>query len=448
MGARGNIVLALMFALLLAASGLALLTHSGIHLKIVAARRDKRLEAAVLEQALLFRLHGYRETLGAADMNAYADPENEFFNHATFSDLEEEGVLGRQRFEFLTLADDSGGFQRTRVLSHFLCRRGEGGLEYAGRAGVDLLCGDIPASEFGLLVAQGGAESAAAFLAGRRVEYAGSQLPLVGDYAVRAETGRLLCEALGLPVEVPDWRRLREKFRLDPGDAPIAPGIYLARDENNVAAVFIEGDLQKLEFSAEDGWQAIAFSRDNRSDVLRYQPGLASLAWSGDEGSVVAGFRFSEKIIVHGSVWDIEQSGTAAFLPAARIELLACGRLVVRSGLKSANLDLVSGKFPALLLMTTGRDFLDDEAVESDVVIDIAGEATVQAQIIAAGKLVNGNGSVEISGGLFAADIENSGRLRVEGADGRFAFGAGALLPDFKFLKNFRVHFIQEGSDE
>ncbi len=447
MGARGNIVLALMFALLLAASGLALLTHSDTHLKIVAARRDKRLEAATLEQALLFRLHGYREKLGAADMNAYAAPENDYFNNVTFPDLEEDGVLGCQRFEFLTLAD-SGGFRRTRVLGHFLCRRPEGGLEYAGRSGVDLLSGDIPAGEIGLLVAQAGTEPAAAFLAGRGVEYAGSQLPLVGDYMLKTGTQSLLCTALGLPVEEPDWRRIREKFNLEPADAPIPPGIYLARDEDNVTAVFVEGDLQELEFSAEDGWQTIAFSRDGRCDVLRYQPGLASLAWSGGEGSVVAGFRFGEKIIVHGSVWDIKQSGAAAFLPAARVELLACGRLVVRSGLLSANLDLAGEKFPALLLMTAGRDFFDDEAVESDVVIDIAGAATVQAQIIAAGKLVNNGGSVEITGGLLAADIENAGRLRIEGADGQFVFGAGALLPDFKLLENFRVHFIQEGADE
>jgi hypothetical protein len=444
---RGNIVLALMFALLLAASGLALLSHSDTHLKIVAARRDKRLKAAALEQALLFRLHGYREKLGASDMNAYADPQSEFFNPVAFPNLEAEGVFASQRFEFLALAA-SDGIRRTRVLNRILCRQPGGALEYAGRAGVDLLAGDIPAGEFGLLVTRGGTQGAAAFLSDRGVEVAGGELPLVGDYAIRDETGRLLCEALDLPVEVPDWRRIREKFNLEPSAAPIPPGIYLARDETNVSAVFVEGDLQKLEFSAGEGWQAIAFNRDGRSDVLRYRPGLASLAWSGGEGAAVAGFRFNEKIIVHGSVWDIEQSGTAAFLPDARVELLACGRLVVRSGLASGSLDLGKEKLPCLLLMTVGNDFFSNEALAADVVIDVAAGATVQAQIIAAGKLVNGTGSVEISGGLLAPDIENAGRLRIDGAKGHFAFGAGALLPDFKFLQNFRVHFIQEGADE
>jgi hypothetical protein len=446
-GARGNIVLALMFALLLAASGLALLTHSDTHLRIIAARRDKRLEAAALEQALLFRLHGYREQLAAADMNAYAAPQSAFFNNATFPDLEADGALSRLRFQCLPVVAGNG-FSCTRILAHVRCRQAEGRLEFAGRAGVDLLSGDIPAGEFGLLVTRGGAGSAAAFLAGRGVEYAGSQLPLVGDCELRMETGRLLCAALGLPVEVPDWRRIREKFHLEPSAAPIAPGVYLARDEGEVTAVFVEGDLEKLEFSAGDGRQCVAFSRDGRSQVLSYRPGEGALDWSGADGPAVAGARFGEKIIVHGSVWDITQSGTAAFLPESRLELLACGRLVVRTALEGGSLGLGKEKLPCLLLMTAANDFFSNEAIAADVVMDIAGAATVQAQVIAAGKLVNGNGSVEISGGLLAADIENSGRLRVGGADGRFALATGVRLPGFKLLKNFCVHFIQESADE
>ena len=88
----------------------------------------------------------------------------------------------------------------------------------------------------------------------------------------------------------------------------------------------------------------------------------------------------------------------------------------MRSGLAGGNLGPGKEKIPSLLLMTADRDFFSSEAVAADVVIDVAGAATVQAQIIAAGKLVNGDGSVEISGGLLAADIENAGRLRIEGA--------------------------------
>jgi hypothetical protein len=445
MAERGHIALALLFVLLLSASGLALLTHTGWHLKIIAARKDKRLAAVALEQTLVLNLHRYRERLAAADMNAFQEPESEFFNRVTFPDLVEGRFASGHQFSFYTLSagDD---FRVVRVLDLVQVRRSGSRLSVAGRAGVDLFKGSVPANELGLLVDSASLETPAAFLAGRGVDYAGSQLPLVGSFKVDHETGRLLSEALRLPGQVPDWRRIREKFNLEPSAAPIPPGIYLARDGEEVTAVFVEGDLQKLEFAACAGRQFIVFSQDGRRCELSYPPGLGAMSWCGSED--VGGASFGEKIIVHGNVWDIRQEGTAAFLPAAQIELLASGRLVVRSGLESENLSLGKEKFPGLLLMTCDRDFFSNEAVTADIVIDAAGAATVQAQVLAAGTLVNEGGEVEITGSLMAGDIENSGRLRIDATAGRFAFGNYVRLPDFKFLKNFHIHFIQEGSDE
>jgi hypothetical protein len=444
---RGHIVLALLFLLLLSVSGLALLTHTNLHLKIIAARKDKRLAAAALEQTLVLNLHRYREKLAAADMNAFQEPESEFFNPATFPDLTEGRFASRHQFSSFTLSagDD---FRVVRILDLVQVSRSGSRLSYAGRAGVDLFAGSLPVSEPGLLVAKGCAETPTAFLAGRGVEYSGSVLPLVGNFVVTREIGLLLSEALGLAGSVPDWRRIREKFNLEPSDAPIPPGVYLARDGEEVAAVFVQGDLQKLEFAAYAGRQFIVFCQDGRCCELSYSPGLGSMAWCGDDALAVAGSIFAEKIIVHGSVWDIRQSGNAAFLPAAQIEILASGRLVIRSGLEGENLALGKEKFPGLLLMTCDRDFFSGEEVNADIIIAASGGQTIQAQVLAAGALVNEGGDVALTGSLAAGDIENSGRLRIDAAAGDFAFDDHVRLQDFKFLKNFRVHFIQEGSDE
>jgi len=112
------------------------------------------------------------------------------------------------------------------------------------------------------------------------------------------------------------------------------------------------------------------------------------------------------------------------------------------------NLALGREKIPGLLLMTCSRDFFSGEELNADVVIDSPGEPTVQAQVIAAGALVNGSGRVGISGGLFASDIRNQGQLRVDAVAAGFEFGNYRTLVDFKFLKNFLVHYIQEGGDE
>ncbi len=446
MNRRGSIVIALLFMLLLAASGLALLTHTGIHLKIVAARKDRRLEAAALGQALLLGLHRYREKLAAADMNAYSAPLDDFFDWAHFSEETEDGFLRRHQFNRFLLRDD-GALRVTRV--HDLIRvSGSGRQTAAARAGVDLVSGDIPVGECGLLIAQETAMTPDAFLAAHGVEYAGSQLPQVGGHAVEIDARGMLAEVLGLPVEIPDWRRIRERFGLAPSAAPIPPGIYLAYGDGEVEAVFVEGDLERLVFAAADGWQSIAFRCGGRYEELRYRPGENSLAWSGDDGQEVASFSFTEKIVVHGSVWSVEQAGAAAFLGETRIELLACGRLVVRTGLECESLNLGQERLPGLLLMTSGRDFLSNEEVAADVVIDMAGPATIQAQVVSAGDLVNGAADVKIGGSLFARNIENEGKLQIDAAAGDFALAGRVLLREFKFLKNFRVHFVEEGGHE
>ncbi|MBN2346863.1 MAG: hypothetical protein JXO51_10785, partial [Candidatus Aminicenantes bacterium] len=95
MGCRGNVVLALLFVMLLAVSGLALLTHTGLHLEIIAARRDKRLQAAVLEQALLLNLHRFREKMASIDLHDFQDPAREFFNNDTFPNVVDGDCLSR-----------------------------------------------------------------------------------------------------------------------------------------------------------------------------------------------------------------------------------------------------------------------------------------------------------------------------------------------------------------
>jgi hypothetical protein len=445
MNRRGNIVVALLFMLLLAVSGLALLTHTGAHLQVVAARRERRLGAAALGQALLLSLHRFRARLAASDMNACPEPERDFFNEAVFPAQKEDGILSRHSFSRLLLRD-AGDFRVTRLLDLIRASKDGGRLAGSARAGVDLVSGDIPVGECDLLIGQETAMAPDAFLAARGVAYAGALLPQVSGHAVEIDARGMLAEALGLAGEVPDWRRIRAQCGLEPSDAPLAPGVYLAREEGTVPAVFVEGDLQKLVFSAAGGWQTIGFSQGGRSSELRYRPGEGSLAWSGSGD--VAGARFGEKIIVHGSVWAIEQAGLAAFLAAARIELLASGRLVVRSGLEGDSLELGKERIPGLLLMTCGRDFFTGEDVAADVIIDVAGPTTIQAQVVSAGTLVNGAFAVTISGSLFARDIENDGKLQVGAAAGDFVLADRVLAREFKLLRNFRVHFIEENGDE
>ena len=273
---RGNIVLSLLLVLLLSVSGLALLTHTDLHVKIMAARKGKWQAATELEQTFIFNLHRYREKLAGADMNVFSAPETDFFNNTVFPDQSNGGCLSQNHFSRQVLRSEEN-LCLIRIINRIEVRKNGSRLLAAGQAGVDLLKGNIPAGEFGLVLNKEIAENAAAYLAARAVEYPGLQLPLIGELAVDCATGRLLAEALGLSAAIPDWRQIREKFNLEPADAPIPPGIYLVQDLGEVAAVFIQGDLERLAFAAGQrladrrfpaGWPALRAQLPARPGVL------------------------------------------------------------------------------------------------------------------------------------------------------------------------------------
>jgi hypothetical protein len=445
MNRRGNIVIAVLISILLSLSGLALLTHSLLHSKIIGARRSKWQVSGGLEQALLLQLHRYRQQLDNSDMNQFSDPENDFFSPANFPDARVGAVLVKNSFSRQALAPGSG-FARVRIFNRLSAVRENSRLTCLGQASVDLLKGDIPLAELPLLVNREMAAAQADYLAGKGVEWSAAIVPLPGNPLVGADCSPLLVETLQLEGEFPDWRQIRDKFNLEPGDAPIPSGTYLVLAGSSVRAVFVQGDLQRLEFSAANGRQSIVFGQNGGSLELSYLPGRDSVLWSGREA--VTGYDFTEKIFVHGNIWAIAQTGNAAFASGAGIQVLASGRMTVSSGLRGESLGPPACTFASLLLMTSKRDFFTADEVNADIILAANAGDVVEAHLLAAGSLVHGGGSMKISGSLIAGDIQNSGSLLVEARSGRFDFPARFRLQHFQCLQNFSVRFITEGGDE
>jgi hypothetical protein len=445
MTSRGNIFISLIFVLLVTFSGLALLTHSLLHSKIIAARSSKWQVCGGLERALVLQVHRYGQRLAKSDMNQFFAPENDFFNAENFPETNDGGFQVKNQFSRHMLIAGNG-FLKIRILNCFTASRKNSRLTYCGQVSVDLLKGDIPLSEISLLVNKEIADTQAASLAGNGVEWSGPLLPLPGKPLVDGDCRPLLAKSLQLKGTSPDWRQIREKFGLEPSDAPIPAGIYLALGDGVVQAIFSEGDLQLLEFRADGGRQTIVFRRDNRLFELSYQPGLESVLWSGREA--VSGFGFAEKIFVHGNIWAIEQSGIAAFATESRIQVLASGKMVIRSGLEGENLGLQKAKFANLLLMTSGRDFFSGDEVNADIVLAPGADSSIEAHLLAAGNLIHGDGLLKLSGSLIAGDIQNSGRIQVKSLAGPFDFPDCLSVKNYQFLQNFRVHFITENSNE
>jgi hypothetical protein len=442
----GSIVIAVLFMILMSVSGLALLTHSLLHNAIIAARSKKWQRGIELEQAVVQYLHAYRQRLDEGDMNLFAAPQDDYFNCSNFPETGYEDTRVRSLFSRRTLIE-SGVFSRIQVSNLMTACRPASRLQHHALASVDLLQGDIPLSELFLLLNKEIDGRQSSYLAGKGVEWAGRpMIDLPGKPPISGDGRIALAAALGLPGSCPDWRQIREKLGLEPSAAAVPPGVYLALGPELVEAVFVEGDLQLLQFGAADGLQSITFVASGCNLELSYRPGQRSLCWSGPEA--VDGFGFSEKIVVHGGIVAVMQSGEAAFAASASIQVLASGRITVGSGLVGEKLGLQKTKFARLLLMTEGRDFFSGAAL--DAAIDLAADdgSIIEAHLVSAGTVVHGDGRLSLSGCLVADDIENSGRLRLSAAAGRFDLPAQRVLKNFKCLQNFRVLLIAEGSDE
>ena len=117
MNRRGNIVIAVLFVLLLSFSGLALLTHSLLHSKIIGARRSKWQVAGGLEMALLLQLHRYRQQLDNSDMNQFPDPENDFFNTDNFPATRRRRFSGKKPFQPATAGSGQRFFKDSGSLT-------------------------------------------------------------------------------------------------------------------------------------------------------------------------------------------------------------------------------------------------------------------------------------------------------------------------------------------
>jgi hypothetical protein len=379
-------------------------------------------------------------------MNLFAAPQDDFFNILNFPETDCDGSRVSCRFSRRPLSADNG-FTKIRVSNLMTAGRPGSRLTHHALAAVDLLQGDIPLNELFLLLnreIEGGQSS---YLAGKGVEWAGRPMvDLPGKPALCGDGRNPLAAALGLTGPCPDWRQIREKFAMEPSAAPIPPGVYLALGPERVDAVFVEGDLQLLQFGAVDGLQSITFVRPGCSLELSYRPGQRSLCWSGPE--TVGGFEFTEKIVVHGRIEAVMQSGEAAFAASASIQVMASGKITVASGLVGESLGLHKTKFAHLLLMTEGSDFFNGAAQDASIDLAAADGSTIEAHLVAAGKVIHGDGSLTLSGSLAAEDIENSGRLRLSATAGRFDFPSRRVLKRFKCLQNFFVPFIAEGDDE
>jgi hypothetical protein len=235
---------------------------------------------------------------------------------------------------------------------------------------------------------------------------------------------------------------MREKFGLDISDEPIPEGIHLPMEDGIINCMFIQGHVERLVFSTRENIQKITVTQNGTTHEYFYKPGeYYFINWDNQREETLL---FNEIIAVNGNIGSLEQEGDAAFTDTACITLYSSGNVTIRSSLESQNLDLKKMKSTGLTMVCSFNKLFNLTAGSHDVKVDVEDDASLEASIIANGKLINKSKKLNLKGSIYCKDLENEGSIvvnyRKSGSDSVSFF----RTVDYKGIGSFSIDAIDE----
>lgn len=246
----------------------------------------------------------------------------------------------------------------------------------------------------------------------------------------------LLARALKIlrPERIPNWL-LRQALGLEPGNDPVPEGIYLVEDSLGPGGLYVQGDLDRLLFGIDRGFQSIQLEQGEARWLLRFNPSTATTHFFSPEGRREFAELPIPLVMVNGEVSELrtgrpgkdgfltpaEDESTPAFLNMVRITVVCSGKITIASSLFSEGLDWKNGlpylrsKQSELIIWSTGKDFQTAETVMGGIEIQEAPgkKITIEASLVAGGSGLTVSaetGEAEIIGSLAAKSFSTGGR--------------------------------------
>jgi len=441
------------FVTFLAFVGISLLTFTVMHTKIVRARTVKLVKTDRIYQDLIYHLHHFREKVFNEKIREFSQPEQEYFNNTCFPDITTQNqhqII--HSFDYVEIP--KAFYTKTRVIVTLDASSGTSSCCLNSQVFIDILSGKIPLTMFPFFMNRGTEDpipvDAETFLRENNVINKSDKKVVIDDVDAEVSMHEFLIDALKITGTNLSWREIREKFGFPPSDEPIPPGIYFLVEDGILEAIFIQGDIERMIFSARDQVQKIRLIKNTVPYELYYKPKETYFeCW---DYSVTGEILYQEKIIVNGSVWSIEQESDGAFVELSDITLLVTGKAVIRSNLETAEpyLSLRQSKLSNLKLVC-GKEHLehlfDGGGTESGVVIDNVDKTNptdLQVSVIVDGKFTNKDQDLKLSGSLYCKDLENTGTIEINHIDAAVPENNYFSTMDFKYINQFLIHFIEE----
>lgn len=444
MNKKGNITIALLFFLLTSLLGLSLLTHTLAHCKISAARSKKILKTNEVSQSLFFYLHHFKEKVLADDLSVFQSPQVDYFNENRFPAEYLGDTLILPGFTYLE--SQKPDYRQTRVMATIEARSRKNPYRVKAEADIDILAGRLPLTSFPILVNQAIDRPAEAFLEEKGVINRSDKKAVVADIQPVLDSERFLLDSLKVSGSTLTWAALREKFGLEPIDEPIPQGIYLTGEEGIVDAVFVQGNVEKIIFSAGNGRQRVAIVKSGSRFNLSYLPGGKDFqCW---DQRIETGSIFSQKLVINGNVSSVEQEGASAFLPGSCLTLLISGQAVITSNLETDGLEVNPLALGKLVLISSGSFFPNAGNATAGIIIDAGENAHIEASLITSGNIENRQAKLDLSGSLAAAGLDNQGVIEVTYRAPGTDIGPYFQTGDYTYIDQFLISYIEEVYDE
>lgn len=442
MKTQGSIIIAVIYAVLVSFIGLTLLTFSYLHNKIEGVRTRKAVETVKIRRDLVLYLHRFREKVLGENMAELDAPESSYFSQALFPGEK----IGATTIEnsFSTVETQKQDYKKIRIIAAAAASSSQNNYAYNAEAHIDLLTGQIPITMFPVFINKKIDSTVDTYLEKNRITGTDGKKILVDDIETEIDMKGFLKDAIEIEKGCAvTWEAIREQFGFEISSEPIPDGVHLLFEADVLKLIFIQGDAERIVFSVDGGIQKIGITKNNMYYHLSYKPGEDYCRLWDDRISELS--LFKEKIVVNGNAWSIEQSGEAAFLQSSNIVLFVSGRAVITTGLETEHIDLQE-IFLANLVLLSGSDALpgQDSTLEAGVVIDAEEEVNLQAAVLTEGKVTNNSSKLNLSGSLYAGELENKGKIEAAHKNSKFDTSQYFVTKDFKYISDFFINFIEE----
>jgi hypothetical protein len=215
------------------------------------------------------------------------------------------------------------------------------------------------------------------------------------------ETQSLLSAPFGLKDQIIDWPTIGRLIG-QTLTTPPAKGIYPVQKDNNLQALFIYGDIDRLILSQSSDLQKVEFQADAFETTLTYNhpPTLCTLSGT----SLPRPCTFEQNIIVIGNIHSLEQEGEYGLAPFCSLYLYLTGTARITTSLRAR--PTASGVTEGTITLVTAQALDPAPSLPSEIFIDTIGRTEIDGHLISSGLIRNKSDGLVVRGSISALAIE------------------------------------------